>query len=228
VQGVGPASLVIALGDVMGHGIAAALMMATARGVLRAHARHQGSLGHLLNLLNEHIVTDTRGERFMTMLLAVIDVPTLTLRWASAGHDQPLIYDPQRGLLTLLNEDGGGLPLGVSAEETYQEMRFTTLRAGQVVLIGTDGLWEAQNVEGEQFGKERVGQALRALSEKDAAAIEAGIYEKLRTYCGGHNTKDDITYVVIKVLGDMPIAQHERQIEAVSANSAGVRGDGAR
>jgi len=75
--------LFVALGDVMGHGIAAALLMATARGVLRAQARAQGSLGHLLTHLNEHICTDTKGDRFMTMFLAVFDVSKMSMRWVS-------------------------------------------------------------------------------------------------------------------------------------------------
>jgi phosphoserine phosphatase RsbU/P len=182
-------------------------------------------LGRLLNLLNEHIVTDARGERFMTMLLAVIDVPTMTLRWASAGHDAPLIYDPQRGVMTPLSEDGGGLPLGISCEESYQELSYAHLRPGQVVLIGTDGLWEARNADGRQFGKDRVREALRDLADQGAAEIEARLYEKLRDYCGASNSTDDITYVVIKVLGDTPASQHERQVDLVSATGA-VRPNG--
>ena len=160
VEGIGPHSLVVALGDVMGHGIAAALMMATARGVLRSQARSQGSLGRLLTHLNEHVVTDTKGDRFMTMFLAVVDATELSMRWASAGHDLPLIYDPARGVAAEIEAGGGGLPLGVMATETYEEQTHSGLCPGQVVLVGTDGLWESTNTAGEQFGKERVGEAL--------------------------------------------------------------------
>lgn len=203
VQGIGPDALVVALGDVMGHGIAAALMMATARGVLRSQARVEGSLGHLLTHLNQHIVTDTRGDRFMTMFLAVVDVSAMSMRWASAGHDQPLIYNPQKqGLLTEIDPDGGGMPLGVVADEQFQEHTYTGLRPGQIILVGTDGLWEAKNPAGDQFGKERVGQALAELAHLSAAEIEASLFQRLQHFCDGRGNKDDdVTYVVIKVTG---------------------------
>jgi serine phosphatase RsbU (regulator of sigma subunit) len=199
IEGLGPHSLVIVMGDVTGHGIAAALLMATARGVLRSQARTQGSLGHLLTHLNEHICSDTRGDRFMTMFLAVIDVKTMTMRWASAGHDQPIIHDRQRGLLTEIDETGGGVPLGVVDTEQYEELTYRELHPGQVMLIGTDGLWESKNPADEQFGKERVGQALAELAHLPAAQIEAGIYQRLKQFCDGRPNDDDITYVVVKL-----------------------------
>jgi serine phosphatase RsbU (regulator of sigma subunit) len=200
VEGLGPHSLVIAMGDVMGHGIAAAMLMATARGVLRSQARTQGSLGKLLTHLNEHIVADTRGDRFMTMFLAVVDVSTMSMRWASAGHDQPLIYDPQQGMLPELDAVGGGVPLGVMDTEVYEELTWTGLRPGQVMLIGTDGLWESKNSADEEFGKPRVAEALAALAHLSAAEIEAGIYQRLQQFCGGRTNDDDITYVVVKFI----------------------------
>jgi sigma-B regulation protein RsbU (phosphoserine phosphatase) len=175
------------------------MLMATARGVLRSQARSQGSLGHLLTHLNEHIVADTRGDRFMTMFLAVVDASSLSMRWASAGHDQPLIYDPQQGLLTEIDTNGGGMPLGVMHGEVYEELTYNRLRPGQIMLIGTDGLWEAKNDAGEQFGKERVGEALSALAHLAAAEIEAGIYQRLQQFCNGRANEDDVTYVVIKL-----------------------------
>jgi serine phosphatase RsbU (regulator of sigma subunit) len=204
VEGLGPHSLFLALGDVMGHGIAAAMLMATARGVLRSQARTQGSLGHLLTHLNEHIATDTRGDRFMTMFLAVLDTRKMAMRWASAGHDQPLIFDPQTGVLTEIDADGGGLPLGVMATEQYSELTYAGLRPGQVVLVGTDGLWESKNAAGEEFGKQRVGNALKELSHLPAAQIEQGLYDRLQAFCGGRANDDDITYIVIKITAGSP------------------------
>jgi sigma-B regulation protein RsbU (phosphoserine phosphatase) len=198
VEGMGPQSLLIALGDVTGHGIAAAMLMATARGVLRSQVRALGSLGTLLTNVNEHLVADTNGARFMTMLLALVDVTTMSMRWASAGHDEPLLYDSQLGQMIPIDGSAGGLPLGVAAGEEYHESTYGPLRPGQVMLIGTDGLWEAMNDAEEQFGKRRVGEALAALAHLPAAQIEAGIFERLIEYCGDHAIHDDVTYVVIK------------------------------
>jgi sigma-B regulation protein RsbU (phosphoserine phosphatase) len=202
LEGIGPHAMSVAMGDVMGHGIAAAMLMATARGVLRSRAREQGSLGHLLTHLNEHIVADTRGDRFMTMFLAVIDVSTMTMRWASAGHDQPLIFDPAgAAVLAEIDDSAGGLPLGVSDGEQYTEQTYAPLRPGQVLLVGTDGLWEATNAADEQFGKQRVADALAATAHQSAAEIESAIYQRLQSFCQGCAMKDDVTYVVIKVTG---------------------------
>jgi serine phosphatase RsbU (regulator of sigma subunit) len=201
VEGMGPETLFVALGDVMGHGIAAAMLMATARGILRSHVRVKGSLGDLLTHVNQLLVVDTQGKRFMTMFLGVVDVKTMTLRWASAGHDQPLLYDPESKKLATM-EDGGGLPLGVMDSEKYEEQTHAGLRPGQVMLVGTDGLWESKNEKEEQFGKERVGEALAALAHLSAAEIEAGIYRRLKEFCGSRANDDDITYVVIKFVGE--------------------------
>jgi phosphoserine phosphatase RsbU/P len=192
-------SLFIAMGDVMGHGIAAAMLMATARGILRSHVLQRGSLGDLLTHVNQVLVVDTAGTRFMTMFLGVIDVSLMSMRWASAGHDQPLLYDPDTGKLIEI-EASNGLPLGVMDSETYEEKLCTGLRGGQIMLIGTDGLWESRNAAGELFGKQRVADAMAALAHLSAAEIEAGMYTRLQDFCGGRTNDDDITYVVIKFL----------------------------
>ena len=199
VEEMGRETLFIALGDVTGHGIAAAMLMATARGVLRSHVQQRGSLGDLLMHVNRLLVADTDGSRFMTMFLGVVDISSMSLRWTSAGHDQPLLYDPDSGKLMDI-EGENGLPLGVIETETYEEQIHTGLRPGQIMLIGTDGLWESRNSAGEFFGKERVRDAMAALAHLSAAEIEAGIYQRLQQFCGGRANDDDITYVVIKFI----------------------------
>jgi sigma-B regulation protein RsbU (phosphoserine phosphatase) len=201
IEGLGPDLLMVAIGDVMGHGIAAAMLMSSARGVLRSQSREQGSLGRLLTRVNEHLITDTKGDRFMTMFLAMVDVSGMSMKWASAGHDQPLIYDPRTGLLPEIDIGGNGLPLGVMKAEAYCEYVYTGLRAGQVMLIGTDGLWEAKNEAGEEFGKVRVGETIAAAAHLSAGEIEAAIYARLREFSKGRNYEDDVTYVVIKFTG---------------------------
>jgi phosphoserine phosphatase RsbU/P len=201
VEEMGENMLFVALGDVTGHGIAAAMLMATARGVLRSHAQQRGSLGDLLTHVNRLLVVDTGGTRFMTMFLGVVDVSSMSLRWASAGHDQPLLYDPSSKKLIDIEGDNG-LPLGVMDSEVYEEMVHVGLRAGQVMLVGTDGLWESRNDADEFFGKERVRDAIAELAHLSAAEIEAGIFQRLQEFCGGRANNDDITYVVIKFLAE--------------------------
>jgi phosphoserine phosphatase RsbU/P len=199
VETIGKDTLFVAVGDVMGHGIAAAMLMATARGVLRSHAQGCTSLGHLLTHVNELLVVDTDGKRFMTMFLGTMNASTMSLCWASAGHDQPLLYDPDSKKLIEL-ESSNGLPLGVEETATYQEAIHAKLRPGQIMLIGTDGLWESRNHADEFFGKKRVVEAMAALAHLSASEIEAGIYQRLKEFCGDCANVDDITYVVIKFL----------------------------
>ena len=164
------------------------------------HVQQRGSLGDLLTHVNRLLVVDTKGTRFMTMFLGVVDVSSMSLRWASAGHDQPLLYDPDsKKLIEIQGENG--LPLGVYDSEMYQEQIYTGLRAGQVMLVGTDGLWESKNAADELFGKERVAEAMAALAHLSAAEIEEGIYRRMQQFCGGRANDDDITYVIIKFTG---------------------------
>jgi sigma-B regulation protein RsbU (phosphoserine phosphatase) len=192
-------TLLIALGDVMGHGIAAAMLMATARGVLRSHVQQRGSLGDLLTHVNRLLYPDA-GGRFMTMFLAAVDTSTMSLRWSSAGHDSPLLYDPDSGKLMDF-EEGNGLPLGIMESEKYNELVYFGLRVGQVMLLGTDGLWEARNPADELFGKERVTAVLAATAHLSAEEIEAEMYRRLQDFCGGRANDDDITYLIIKFVG---------------------------
>jgi sigma-B regulation protein RsbU (phosphoserine phosphatase) len=192
-------TLFFALGDVTGHGIAAAMLMATARGVLRSQAKQPGSLADLMTHVNRLLVEDTGDRRFMTMFLGILDPSAMTLRWASAGHDQPLLYDPASGKLIEIAGDNG-LPLGIMDSEVYCEYCHAGLQRGQVMLVGTDGLWEARNAKGEFFGKQRVAEALAALAHLPAIQIEEGIYKRQQEFCGSRPSSDDITFVVIKLL----------------------------
>lgn len=201
VAGLNSNELVVALGDVMGHGVAAAMLMATARGMLRSHVRVQGSAAELLTHVNDLLVKDTDGMRFMTMLLMVIDTAGRKLRWSSAGHDAPFLYDAAEDRFLELAE-AGGIPLGIAENQKYDEATLEDLKPGQVLVVGTDGLWESRNESDEDFGKERLQQTIRRLAGQSAANIEAGIFDALKAFCGTRNMHDDVTYVVIKFTDD--------------------------
>jgi serine phosphatase RsbU (regulator of sigma subunit) len=193
-----PDAVLVALGDVMGHGVAAALVMASARAVLRDRAVAAGSLAELMGRLNRFISADHNGERFMTMHLSIIDAKSATLRWVSAGHDPAILYDPCDGSFKQVGE--GGLPLGIMDETEYSEHTYGPLRAGQVIFVGTDGVWEMPDVKGEAFGKERLLDTIRELADRPAAEISAAIHERLTCFRGDAKQVDDVTYVVIKLV----------------------------
>jgi len=197
VTGLGDKAVCVALGDVMGHGVAAAMLMATARGILRSRTDEPRSLGQLLEHMNRLLVIDTGGQRFMTMLLTTLDAEQRVLRWASAGHEPPFYYDPHDDAYHEL--EGSDLPLGIIEDEQYEDHAFEKVRPGQVFFMATDGVWEMQNADSEQFGKQRIHDLIRAHHAEPAEAIGKHIRDALLAFRGDDSQDDDITFVVIRV-----------------------------
>jgi sigma-B regulation protein RsbU (phosphoserine phosphatase) len=193
-----PESVLVALGDVMGHGVAAALVMAGARAVLRDRAQTSGSLAELMGRLNRLLAADLDGTRFMTMYLGVLSARNGVLRWVSAGHDPAIVYDPASD--TFEEIDGGELPLGIIDDTDYMERTYGPLRPGQIVLVGTDGIWEMPNSAGEHFGKSRLRTAIQTAASRSAAEIVEAIVTRLTEFRGDCRQSDDVTFVVIKTL----------------------------
>jgi sigma-B regulation protein RsbU (phosphoserine phosphatase) len=198
IGGLSRTTAAIAVGDVMGHGVAAAMFMATARGILLSRCQEAGSLADLLTHVNRLLVGDGEGERFMTMLLMTIDGKRREMRWATAGHDTPFVYDPRAD--RWVDFDGGGVPLGIMADETYEEYTFAEVRTGQVYLASTDGVWEACNEGGEVFGKDRLRELIRRNAHRTAAEIGEQLRAELTRFRGDRRRDDDETFVVVKVL----------------------------
>ncbi|HJZ93666.1 MAG TPA: SpoIIE family protein phosphatase [Gemmataceae bacterium] len=190
-------TLLVVLGDVMGHGVASALVMAGVRSVLRDRIAEAGQLAALLARLNNALSADLEGSRFMTMYLAAIDARARAMRWASAGHDPALVYDPaDRGF----REDAGGdLPLGVMPDTVYAEQATPPLAAGQVILVGTDGVWEMMNPAGEAYGKDRLRETIRAAAGGSAKDVVRAVLDSLKEFRKDRRPTDDVTFVVIKV-----------------------------
>jgi sigma-B regulation protein RsbU (phosphoserine phosphatase) len=193
-----PDQVLVALGDVMGHGVAAALVMAGVRAVLRDRAVAAGDLAELMGRLNNSICADHGGNRFMTMYLSVIDSRTGTMRWVSAGHDPVIVFDPADKSFTELVE--GELPLGVVEDTHYNERMSPAFRPGQVLFIGTDGVWEMPNAKGEQYGKDRLREVIRESAVRSADEIAHSVRESLTAFRGEVKSVDDVTFVVVKVL----------------------------
>jgi len=193
-----PSAAALVVGDVMGHGVAAAMLMATARGILRSRCTEIGSLSGLLQHLNNLLVEVTGGNRFMTMVLITIDGERGELRMASAGHDPPIVYRPDEDRFVDLQT--GGLPLGIVPDEQYKEFTCDVLPPGAVVLASTDGVWEARNESDEMFGKDRVCEIIRANADRSAQEIADAIVEGVQDFCGEARQLDDITFVLARLI----------------------------
>jgi serine phosphatase RsbU (regulator of sigma subunit) len=198
ISGLPSTTAAIAVGDVVGHGVAAAMLMATARGSLRSRCRIPGTLADLLAHLNDQLVEDTGGDRFMTMMLMTIDAKRKEMRWATAGHDAPIIYNPASDRFIELA--GNGIALGLKKGVDYEENRFTDIRPGQVYMVLTDGLFEAFNKNGKMFGKKRLRKLIRNFARLSAKEIAEQINIELAKFLDDTSPDDDLTFVIVKVL----------------------------
>jgi sigma-B regulation protein RsbU (phosphoserine phosphatase) len=191
--------LMIALGDVMGHGVAAALVMAGTRAVLRDRADATGCLTDLMARLNRMIATDLEGSRFMTMHLGIMDLERRLYRWTSAGHDPAIIFDSITQ--SFEEQDISSLPLGIMDDTVYEEHVYGPINPGKILVVGTDGIWEMPDATGEQFGKQRLREIIQASADGTAERIAQQIREALTKFRGDAKSVDDVTFVVIKSVG---------------------------
>ena len=190
----------VIIGDVTGHGIAAALLMTTARAFLRMRSFQPGSLAAVIDDVNRLLCADLADSgRFMTLFYLAIDIEKKRLHWVRAGHDPIILYDAETGLANDI-PDKGGPPLGIVTEARYAENSADGFKPGQVALLATDGLWESRNAAGEMFGKDRVRELLRAHNDKTAAELVDAVLAGLREFLGDLQPEDDVTLVAIKVL----------------------------
>jgi sigma-B regulation protein RsbU (phosphoserine phosphatase) len=194
----GPFSVVV--GDISGHGVDSALLMTTARAFLRMRASQPGTISEIITAMNRHLTRDIlESGRFMTLFYMTIDPEKNHIDWVRAGHDPAIIYDPSRDEFEELK--GSGVALGVNEAFDYEESCRRDLTNGQIIAIGTDGIWEAVNREGEMFGKVRFRNIIRKNADAAAGDILNAVYSELNRYTRGQRSEDDITLVVIKIDG---------------------------
>ncbi|MGB8424925.1 MAG: SpoIIE family protein phosphatase [Desulfobacterales bacterium] len=193
----GPLGVVV--GDVTGHGVEAALLMTTARAFLRMRAAQCGAPSQIITEMNRHLARDVLDTgRFMTLFYLSIEPDKRQLCWVRAGHDPALIYDSVRQEFVELK--GAGLALGVDATTVYQQNLKTGLTAGQVIIVGTDGIWESCDREGKMYGRQRFRDIIRGHAQLPATAIIEAVYDDVNQFTRGCKPRDDMTLVVIKVL----------------------------
>ena len=192
-----PGKIKIVVGDVSDHGIASALLMTSARAFLRQRASKTGYLNQILADVNRELARDVEDSgRFMTLFICEIDRPNNIIRWVNAGHDPAFTFDPDAGAFEELA--GHSLPLGVSEKAAYQEFQ-RKIAPGQILLIGTDGIWESQNSEGQMFGKERLRNIISVHARDTAMEILQAVIDELNRFSRPLGNKDDVTLVVVKV-----------------------------
>ena len=188
----------VAIGDVSGHGIPSALLMATVRSSLRQRVSLPGSIAKIISDVNRQLVRDVEDSgQFMTMFFLALDTETGHLQWVRAGHDPAILYDPQSDSFDELG--GSGIALGVDDEWIYRANEKTDFSNGQIIFSSTDGIWEARNKKGEMLGKEPILDAIRQNASSEAEQIVDAIFYTLNEFIDDVKIEDDITSVVIKM-----------------------------
>ncbi|MGD9078998.1 MAG: SpoIIE family protein phosphatase [Desulfobacterales bacterium] len=187
----------VVVGDVADHGIPSALLMTTARAFLRQRTSRSGELDQVVADVNLQLTRDVEDSgRFMTLFICEIDPNNNIIHWVNAGHDPAIIYDRESGKFEDLS--GNALPLGVSETATYQKFDKQIL-PGQIIMMGTDGIWEAQSPQGEMFGKERFKDIIRHNAGRPAKDIIQTVIKEVDRFCHPLEKADDVTLVVTKI-----------------------------
>jgi len=196
-----PDRTALLVGDVTGHGLDAALLMATARAYLRMRVRQPGTPAQVINDVNRFLSLDTGDTgRFMTLFYLEANPRSNVMRWVRAGHDPAILY---RAATDAFQELGGpGIPLGVLDDRSFQENTQPMPEPGDVLLIGSDGLWEARGPDGSMFGKERVRAVLREHSASGARDILDTLLAAWNDFRGDIPAEDDVTLMVIKTVNN--------------------------
>ena len=187
----------IAIGDVSGHGFGPALLMAETRAYLRSLSKTSTDLAQILRRLNRFLCQDTEDERFVTLMVALVDPARRSLLYSSAGHIHGYVLDRTGAPRHVLGSTGA--PLGIFGEADFPSSPEIPLAAGDLLLLLTDGAAEAQDPDGAFFETERVLRVVAVERHRSAAEIVGHLRTAIETFSRDSPQADDITVVVCKV-----------------------------
>ncbi|MEJ2639371.1 MAG: PP2C family protein-serine/threonine phosphatase, partial [Desulfosarcinaceae bacterium] len=188
--------LLVIVGDVAGHGISSALLMATARALIRQRLHLEGDLNTKLADVNRLLCRDV-GDSGQFMTLFVVEISALDggLIWVRAGHEPGWCYSPATDCFETL--EGKGVPLGVMADAEFSEKR-RHLAQDELLVVGTDGIWESLDPQGRMYGKARLEALLRKHAHLPACRIVEAVMDDLEAFRQGTRSVDDATLMVVK------------------------------
>jgi sigma-B regulation protein RsbU (phosphoserine phosphatase) len=184
-----------AVGDVSGKGPAAALLTAKIQGLFSAEAA-EGSPAQTIATVNRGLTRRAVEAKYATVFHATLDAAGV-LTYCNAGHNPPLLYGPGGGLRRL---ESGSMPVGFFSHVPYAD-KTEQLRKGDVIVVYSDGVTEALDVQGQEFGEERLIKILQERSTDAATAILDAIVEEVKTFSAGVPQHDDVTAMVVRYTG---------------------------
>ncbi len=187
----------LASGDVSGHGIGAALLMAATRGMIHADAEHHGrDLSSMIRRLNARLVRDAADGQFITLFYGILEDQTRSLTWVSAGHEPAIWYHCRSGQVEDLTNTG--MPLGVERDAVFEQAGPITLEPGDILVMSTDGIREARNQGDVFFGRERLVDIVHEKGGLSADQICTAILDAVTRFVEPAPRTDDITLVIVK------------------------------
>jgi sigma-B regulation protein RsbU (phosphoserine phosphatase) len=190
-------SVGLVVGDVTGHGVGPALLMAETRAYLRILAKSNPDPAVILTKANRVLVEDVGDERYVTLFMAQLHSAERRLSWVNAGHIPGYLLDERGEVVQVLKRTG--VPLGLRPTTEYAPGPDLALQPGQTVLMHTDGFDEAVNSAEEMFGNERIFEVLRQHRHLPAAEMVETLRQAVKDFAGGAPQLDDLTAIIIKV-----------------------------
>jgi len=185
----------IAIGDVMGNGVSAALWMASVRASLRANLEYETDIAAVLQRVNRALCRDTLTDQFATMFFGILDPKARTLTYGNAGHEPPV-------RLRAGKEEAlpcGSPLIGVMPDAVF-EQATVTFDSGDLLVLWTDGAAGVMNFFDEPFGRDRILKAASAKIDQSAETVAHHILWEIRRFAGLNTARDDITAVVLKAM----------------------------
>jgi sigma-B regulation protein RsbU (phosphoserine phosphatase) len=186
----------LALGDISGKGISAALLMATLQALLRSNAPEKGnSVDQLFLTMNRLMCASAAKGKYATFFYSVFNGDNRTLTYVNGGHLPPMLFRSNNDVLRLKT---GGMVLGMLPQATYIKEEIQ-LQKGDVLVVFSDGVSEAMNIKEEEFGEERLMGAVKPNLDKSAAEIRDIILADIDQFVAHADQHDDLTLVVARV-----------------------------
>ena len=194
---LGTGRVAVIAGDATGHGIGPALVAVSCRAMIRALSKSTTDVAEILGATNALLAPDlASGRRFVTLCLAILDPPTATITFASAGHGPLLHYHAATDTFDELEVSGP--PLGLFGGMTYVAPPTIHLAPGDMFIVPTDGFYEYAAKGGEFFDKARIQDVLRRHRAESCRTMAERLYEAVITFANGAPQLDDMTVVIVK------------------------------
>jgi serine phosphatase RsbU (regulator of sigma subunit) len=185
----------VVIADVAGKGVAAALLMSATAAAVQLEVSEKREMLEVVNRLNNGIHSVSDGDRYVTLLLADIDALSRSLRYVNCGHNPALLFRAK--IRDVVPMNSSCLPLGMFDTVTC-EINRADLGAGDILVLYTDGITEAENLQGEEFGMERLSAVIRRDSSLSAESLMNNIFQSAENFCQGVAFNDDATVLIVK------------------------------